>query len=1332
MGKFCGKCGSKLDEKTGLCPNCDADKLNSQQKPAEDSAENGSQEQKQQEPSSMPPDTYHDDENKKSDKKTKKKVKPVQKENSHKTGGPLRRILVVLVLLLVLAIGTTGLLAYCGMVNIPIFTNLFDQMGAGNTSADIEKDIPETDTSGFVFYDSSKENVVTDAGMTFVNNEILVTLRDEQFRADLEKYLSSVGGEIVGEIPELREYQILLDQSMSYNALTDLVHDLESLDWVRSATPNYVIDLNADYIPNDKKWKNQWSDIPEGQNWGVEAIDVPDAWEYKDQLGTVNIGIFDNVFDVFHEDLNFSEQPLGNTLAVNAITNWKEKYSHGTHTAGTAAAIFDNKKGIAGISVKTNLYGASSNGIGETVKGSLQNIRIALYYLIGMKDCSVVNMSLGADVLTFNASRECCAAEKQLDEFASGIADCLRLLIDSGHQFVICKSAGNQNADGGYRYFLKDTADSVNAYDYLSYSEYCDYLKGEGTAYHEKAFSRYKDRKAEIEERLISGNVDAKYDILGAITDEKVRNRILIVGAVENLGSHKEGGFLFFGGTEVHDGYAIADYSQCGEAVDILAPGGNYNEKGEAVAGIAIHSTFKNGYGYMCGTSMAAPHVAGVAGLVFAANPDLKGDDVKRILCDSAVGSYGEEKYGLLNANNAVQAALHYTPQNMEAGQFELSGVPDEAVEFNGHYYYAYPASAAANWELAQQYCEEKNGYLATITSQEENDFLYSYIHQKGFDQAYFGLSGGQQEDGWKWANGEELEYTNWESDNSKSGNYALLYSERAKDMVKSAQSSSELTEETTTYSVDQIMDGDFSTAWADGVDGQGIGESISLIFDQTYLLSGFEINAGFQKNNDLYWKNSRPETITIEYPDGSSEQCILQDINDKQTAYLQNPVETDRLTIRIDSVYEGTKYQDTAISELTPIAYKQDGGTWETGNFTGAAESDTTAFLCEWGEYQLNADNAGRTTSEERDIVLVLDISGSMAGTPLEETKKAASSFIDTVLEEDASIGIVTYAADAEMVSDFSVENSHLQGIVEEISSGGGTNIEAGLAKAQSMLNSSNAKQKIIVLMSDGEPNEGKVDEELIAYADQIKQSDITIYTLGFFESLGDKSAAQALMEQIASDGCHYEVENADNLVFFFGDIADQINGQKYIYIRIACPVDVSVSYQGETLDSSEENLQTRTAFGSLTFEESEEEQEEQADTQQGSDNRIKTLRLKDGVQYDIRIQGTGLGKMNYTIGFMDENGDYSDLRNFEDIRINRSTIIDTVAANTDTTELKVDEDGDGKYDLKYRAKANETGEIVDYTLVIYGVLAAVAVILVGIGVFVLKRRAKKRMNRQ
>lgn len=40
MAKFCGKCGAKLDEATGLCPNCDADKLknveNQNESPKED------------------------------------------------------------------------------------------------------------------------------------------------------------------------------------------------------------------------------------------------------------------------------------------------------------------------------------------------------------------------------------------------------------------------------------------------------------------------------------------------------------------------------------------------------------------------------------------------------------------------------------------------------------------------------------------------------------------------------------------------------------------------------------------------------------------------------------------------------------------------------------------------------------------------------------------------------------------------------------------------------------------------------------------------------------------------------------------------------------------------------------------------------------------------------------------------------------------------------------------------------------------------------------------------------------------------------------------------
>ncbi len=354
-------------------------------------------------------------------------------------------------------------------------------------------------------------------------------------------------------------------------------------------------------------------------------------------------------------------------------------------------------------------------------------------------------------------------------------------------------------------------------------------------------------------------------------------------------------------------------------------------------------------------------------------------------------------------------------------------------------------------------------------------------------------------------------------------------------------------------------------------------------------------------------------------------------------------------------------------------------------------------------------ADTFNDMTSGERNIVLVLDTSGSMSGDPMMQTRKAAKNFVSTILKEDASIGVVTYSENAEKISDFSSDETHLTHTVEDIGSDGGTNMEAGLAEAKAMLNNSNAKKKIIVLMSDGEPNEGKQGEELINYAEQIKNDGILVYTLGFFESMeGSKSAAQYLMEKIASDGCHYEVANADDLVFFFGDVADQINGQKYIYIRIACPVEVSVTYKGESLNSAEEDQTVRTDFGTLTFEDNEDSSYEQ------ENDRIKVLRLKEGADYDVQIVGTDRGKMNYTIGFMDENGDYSDFRYFDDIRVTQRTVIDTVATVSKESVLKIDEDGDGKYEKKLRAKENGYGEEVKRSIWVYiaaGVGVAVSV---------------------
>ena len=366
------------------------------------------------------------------------------------------------------------------------------------------------------------------------------------------------------------------------------------------------------------------------------------------------------------------------------------------------------------------------------------------------------------------------------------------------------------------------------------------------------------------------------------------------------------------------------------------------------------------------------------------------------------------------------------------------------------------------------------------------------------------------------------------------------------------------------------------------------------------------------------------------------------------------------------------------------------------------------------------------RTTSEERDIVLVLDTSGSMEGTPIREVKEASINFVDTVLKEDASIGLVTYNGSADIRSDFSMNAAALENSISSIYAGGQTNIEAGLAQAEQMLSSSDARKRIIVLMSDGAPTRGKDGENLIEYADELKEQGIYLYTLGFFEYMGsDRSQAQQLMEGIASDGCHYEVDNAEDLVFFFEDIADQISGQKYIYVRIACPVDVTVKHDGQTLRSDVGREKTRTDFGTLTFEENTEDAEE------GEDNRIKILRLKEGTDYDIQIEGNGRGTMDYTIGFMDEDGEYSDLRKFRNIKITKKTVIDTVAAVDDVTTLYVDEDGDGSYDLEYEATENGRGKLVETNYLLYTVIGVgVALVFLTVILLLVRRSRKKKMK--
>ena len=362
-----------------------------------------------------------------------------------------------------------------------------------------------------------------------------------------------------------------LARGMTMQSLLDQINDRDDVEYAELDA--WIVPYR---VPNDPRYSDQWHyDDPAG------GMNLPAAWDETTGSSAVTVAVLDTGYRP-HPDLAgnvIGEYDMISSTSVSNDGNGRDSNAqdpgdwttgqcgdpsnsswHGTHVAGTVAAVSDNNTGVAGVAWNVNLVPVRVLG---TCGGSLSDIADGIRWAAGLSvsgvpsnpnPADVINMSLGS------TSPSACSSTYQ---------NAINAAVGQGATVVV--AAGNDNSSAGYP----------------------------------------------------PGNCA----------------NVISVAATGIDGSR-------------------AYYSNFGSSIDVAAPGGDGCDPSTDAAPTSLGdcrgnvwkpeemvlSTYNSGtqgpasdnYDYSQGTSMAAPHVAGAAALLYSVKSDITPAEVESTLKSTA------------------------------------------------------------------------------------------------------------------------------------------------------------------------------------------------------------------------------------------------------------------------------------------------------------------------------------------------------------------------------------------------------------------------------------------------------------------------------------------------------------------------------------------------------------------------------------------------------------------------------------------------------------------------------------------------------------------------
>ncbi|TWX52846.1 S8 family serine peptidase [Colwellia hornerae] len=429
-----------------------------------------------------------------------------------------------------------------------------------------------------------------------------------------------------------------------------------------SEAMNLAMDDNVEYVEEDLPRRFMAQTVPYGI--GMVQADQVDDMIASANAGGKKICIIDSGLDLPHEDMGAQGGTITGTNN-SGTGNWFDQGGpHGTHVAGTIAAL-NNGIGVRGvIGTDPNLhiikvFNAAGWGYSSTLVSAIN-------------DC----VSNGADVINMSLGGTGSSTSEQNGIQAAYDAGVL-LIAAAGNDGVASATTDVESFPASY-----DAVMSVAAVD------------------SNKALADFSQKNSQVE---ISGpgvDVYSTYpEGLGSVVEVSVANVAYTANAMENQGQATGALYDFATGESIDTGAAgsvcliqrgnISFYDKVKACQDsggvgaILynnAPGSFGGTLGDAnatsIPSVTVSDTdgaaMKNNtglsasinigagnYGKMSGTSMASPHVAGVAALVWSHHPSCTNVEIRNVLNSSAqdLGAAGRDVkfgYGLAQTKDAI------------------------------------------------------------------------------------------------------------------------------------------------------------------------------------------------------------------------------------------------------------------------------------------------------------------------------------------------------------------------------------------------------------------------------------------------------------------------------------------------------------------------------------------------------------------------------------------------------------------------------------------------------------------------------------------------------